>query len=25
MHIIAGWTARKTPFDGKWNFIVRKK
>jgi large subunit ribosomal protein L34 len=25
MHIIAGGTARKTPFDGKGNFIVRKK
>ena len=23
MHIIAGWTARKTPFDGKWNYITR--
>jgi hypothetical protein len=25
MHIIAGGTARKTPFDGKWNYIKRKK
>ena len=25
MHIIAGWTARKTPFDGKGNFVKRKK
>ncbi len=25
MHIVAGGTARKTPFDGKGNFIVRKK
>lgn len=25
MHIIAWGTARKTPFDGKGNFVVRKK
>ena len=25
MHIVAWGTARKTPFDGKGNFIVRKK
>jgi len=25
MHIIAGGTARKTPFDGKGNYIKRKK
>ena len=25
MHIIAWWTARKTPFDWKGNFIKRKK
>ncbi len=25
MHIIAGGTARKSPFDGKGNYIVRKK
>ena len=25
MHIIAGGTARKTPFDGKWNYIKRSK
>lgn len=25
MHIIAWGTARKTPFDGKGNYIVRKK
>lgn len=25
MHIIAWWTAKKSPFDGKWNYIVRKK
>ena len=25
MHIIAWWTARKSPFDGKGNYIVRKK
>jgi len=25
MHIIAGGTARKTPFDGKGNYIARKK
>ncbi len=24
MHIIAGGTARKTPFDGKGNYIKRK-
>ena len=24
MHIIAWWTARKTPFDGKGNYIKRK-
>ncbi|MGB2110436.1 MAG: large ribosomal subunit protein bL34 [Patescibacteria group bacterium] len=24
MHIVAGGTARKTPFDGKGNFIKRK-
>ena len=24
MHIIAGGTARKTPFDGKGNFVKRK-
>ncbi len=24
LHIIAGGTARKTPFDGKWNYIKRK-
>jgi ribosomal protein L34 len=24
MHIIAWWTARKTPFDWKGNFIKRK-
>lgn len=25
MHIIAWWTAKKSCFDGKWNYIVRKK
>ena len=25
MHIIAWWTAKKSPFDGKGNYIVRKK
>jgi len=25
MHIIAGGTAKKTPFDGKGNFIKRKR
>lgn len=25
MHIIAWWTARKTPYDGKWNYIKRKQ
>ena len=25
MHIIAWWTARKSPFDWKWNYIKRKK
>lgn len=25
MHIIAGGTARKTPFDGKGNFVKRKR
>lgn len=25
MHIVAWWTAKKSPFDGKWNYIVRKK
>ena len=25
MHIVAGGTARKTPFDGKGNFVIRKK
>ncbi len=25
MHIIAGGTAKKTPFDGKWNYVKRKK
>ncbi len=25
MHIIAGGTARKSPFDGKGNYIARKK
>jgi large subunit ribosomal protein L34 len=25
LHIIAWGTARKSPFDGKWNYIVRKK
>lgn len=25
MHIIAWGTAKKSPFDGKWNYIVRKK
>ena len=25
MHIVAWGTAKKTPFDWKWNFIVRKK
>jgi len=24
MHIIAWWTARKSPFDGKWNYVARK-
>lgn len=24
MHIIAGGTAKKSPFDGKWNYIKRK-
>ena len=24
MHIIAWWTAKKTPFDWKWNYIKRK-
>ena len=24
MHIIAGGTAKKTPFDGKWNYTKRK-
>ena len=24
MHIIAWGTARKSPFDGKWNYIKRK-
>lgn len=24
MHIIAWWTAKKSPFDGKWNYIKRK-
>ena len=24
LHIIAGWTARKTSFDGKGNYIKRK-
>ncbi len=25
MHIIAGGTARKSPFDGKGNYIAKKK
>ena len=25
LHIIAWGTARKTPFDGKWNYIKRKR
>lgn len=25
LHIIAGGTARKSPFDGKGNYIARKK
>jgi large subunit ribosomal protein L34 len=25
MHIVAGGTAKKSPFDGKGNYIVRKK
>jgi len=25
MHIIAWWTARKTCFDGKGNYVARKK
>lgn len=25
MHIIAWGTAKKSPFDGKWNFVKRKK
>ena len=25
MHIIAGGTARKSPFDGKGNYVARKK
>ena len=25
LHIVAGGTAKKTPFDGKGNYIVRKK
>lgn len=25
MHIVAGGTARKSPFDGKGNYIARKK
>lgn len=25
MHIIAGWTAKKSPFDGKWNYIKKAK
>lgn len=25
LHIIAWWTARKSPFDWKWNYVVRKK
>jgi len=25
LHIVAWWTARKSPFDGKGNYIVRKK
>ncbi len=25
MHIIAGGTARKSPFDGKWNYIRKSK
>lgn len=25
MHIIAGGTAKKTPFDGKGNFVKRKR
>jgi len=25
MHIIAGWTAKKSPFDGKGNYVKRKK
>ena len=24
LHVIAWWTARKTPFDGKWNYVKRK-
>lgn len=24
MHIVAWGTAKKTPFDGKWNYIKRK-
>lgn len=24
MHIIAGGTAKKSPFDGKWNYVKRK-
>lgn len=25
MHIIAGGTAKKSPFDGKWNYIRKTK
>lgn len=25
MHIIAGWTAKKSSFDGKGNYVKRKK
>ncbi len=24
MHIVAGWTAKKSPFDGKGNYVKRK-
>lgn len=23
MHIIAWWTAKKSPFDGKWNYLKK--